>query len=82
MLTRFASRRLRPRLRRALSTEKDSLLSFHEAVATSMNATARLLGVTHRVRVEENRSFIDKRSSFHFKITFTPPTLHNAAEHS
>ena len=35
-----------------------------------------------RVRVEENRSFIDKRSSFHFKITFTPPTLHNAAEHS
>ena len=35
-----------------------------------------------RVRVEENRSFIVKRSSFHFKITFTPPTLHNAAEHS
>ena len=54
--SRVASRRLRPRLRRALSTEKDSLLSFHEAVATSMNATARLLGVTHRVRVEEKRA--------------------------
>eukprot|EP00629_Pelagomonadales_sp_RCC1024_P017621 CAMPEP_0119262070 /NCGR_PEP_ID=MMETSP1329-20130426/1910_1 /TAXON_ID=114041 /ORGANISM="Genus nov. species nov., Strain RCC1024" /LENGTH=323 /DNA_ID=CAMNT_0007261679 /DNA_START=73 /DNA_END=1041 /DNA_ORIENTATION=+ len=47
--------RINPRVARAArrhNSDKDSLLQFHERVAGSLNATARLLGVPHRISVD------------------------------
>ena len=46
-------------LRRQRSDARDSLLSFHESVAASLNTTARLLGVPHRIRVDASPHLAD-----------------------